>query len=205
MMPELDLSWLDALPDMRISGVQRVQGVQRQKTVLFACTPQGVQRCASTPAEVPAHRMHTPAHLVHTSSPPQKMAENRDSTPCTPCTPDFDDGREAAALIDRGLTILRRRPVPLGCSITQWTIIIGDALRLREDGWVTKALGLGWSVSDLFGAHGLATWLDCRRVTLLDADGANAGPWCRGFMGPAAGRYRRVARADASLIWEIGH
>jgi hypothetical protein len=203
MMPDLDLSWLDALPDMRISGVQRVQGVQRQKTAPLECTPQGVHGCACTPAEAPAHLVHTGAHVLHTSRTPQEMVENCGSTPCTPCTPNFDVETDASAVVGAGLEHLRHRRAPASVAVGQWMIIVGDALRLRDDGWVGKALGFGWSVSDLFDVRGLAVWLDGRRVSLLDADGANAGPWCRGFMGPDAGRYRRQRRAVADkYVWD---
>jgi hypothetical protein len=79
------LDWLDALPDMRISGVQGVQGVQAPKSGLLERTPPGVQRCASTPE-------HTSEHPSTPVCVQAKPAEIRHSTPRTPCTPDIDDG-----------------------------------------------------------------------------------------------------------------
>lgn len=121
---------------------------------------------------------------------------------------------DTMALIERGLFRLRRGPWAKVTDTAAWWITVGDALRLHNDGWTAKALALGWGVADLFGIGrqgsdqfaGLAAWLDGRRIAILDAGGANAGPWCRGFMGPPASRYRRPAElyGDAIMLWDWG-
>lgn len=167
-MLDTGLDWLDALPDMSISGVQRVHGVQPQKTAAFGCTPASVQECASTP-------LHTDAHTLHTDAHPQKMAENRHSTPCTPCTPNFDDSWGLPSGIRDGLARLCLVP-PRKDLMPQplWAALVCDTVLFAKRGWAAKAMALGWSDLELFGIapkgwQGLTSRLIGREVLGLDA------------------------------------
>lgn len=196
------LDWLDALPDMRISGVQGVLGVQAQKSGLSARTPPGVQRCASTPVHTPEHRC-TPARVQ------PKPAEIRHSTPCTPCTP-----AESMEAIETGLIELRRRQPPKLTMPTQWWGTAVDAVLLHTGGWTEKALRLGWSVADLYGIGpkddqqfaGLAAWLDGREVVMIDEHGASAALMSRGSAIEQPLRYRRRDPHNCGpvMIWDFG-
>ena len=88
-----------------------------------------------------------------------------------------------------GVERLSRMPPPRLLNPSAWPVVVADAHRLLDEGWAAKALALGWSAFDLFGAvtdkdgdpsgDGLAVWLGGRRIALLSArtctvkDGAN--------------------------------
>ncbi|MEG8026372.1 hypothetical protein QP162_22000 [Sphingomonas aurantiaca] len=95
-----------------------------------------------------------------------------------------------------------------------WRPVVTDALRVAREGWAAKAIGLGWSVHDLFGVgprddwefSGLAVWLAGRSLVSLNADYALAGgddtlcsTFIRGGMGH--GTHPNIAPV---LLWEFG-
>ena len=89
-----------------------------------------------------------------------------------------------------------------------WPVAVSDALRLARDGWAAKALALGWSEPDLFGAvpdpngdpagDGLAVWLNGRELLAITAQYA--------VVGEQGGRsfFNRRTRDGAVLLWELG-
>lgn len=107
------------------------------------------------------------------------------------------------------LDCLRRGSVPPGVDAAVWKRVVTDAVRLGADGWAAKALNLGWSALDLFGAltdpegdpaaDGLAVKLCGRRVLAI----------CEGFATVAdeSGGRSYLHRGDTSgarLLWELG-
>lgn len=87
---------------------------------------------------------------------------------------------------------------------TLWRKIVDDALRLKNEGWATVALALGWSPLDLWGhsldRDGLAVWLHGRPIVLIDDRHAIAidGPERR-----AQFTRDRAGMTGARLLWEI--
>jgi hypothetical protein len=84
--------------------------------------------------------------------------------------------------------------------------MVDDAKRLVEEGWVSKALALGWGEVDLYGiakdqdgSPGLAAWLGGDEVTaLLDS--------CAVVRRQGVRRYfSRPALGTAVLPWRIGN
>lgn len=90
-----------------------------------------------------------------------------------------------------------------------WAAVVRDAKRLAAEGWAAKALALGWSLLDLFGAvtdpagdpeaDGLAAKLSGRRVLAISDKFATVenGPNARAFI------YRRP-NEGARLLWALG-
>lgn len=85
--------------------------------------------------------------------------------------------------------------------------VVSDALSLAKDGWAAKAIALGWTDLDLFGAvtdangdpysDGLAVWLAGRKLLAVCATFAVAEH--------DAGRayFNRREQVGARLLWEI--
>jgi hypothetical protein len=103
-----------------------------------------------------------------------------------------------------GLDRLRLQAAPRLERPEVWPEIVADALALVTDGWAGKALALGWTPLQLWGAHldtpGLAAWLAGRRIALLHdscctvADGPNR--W--------AVFNRREPAPGTVFLWEWG-
>jgi hypothetical protein len=91
-----------------------------------------------------------------------------------------------------------------------WLAVVADALRLAADCWAAQALGLGWTVPEIWGCSpdrggnpdhdGLAVWLEGRRVLLLD------GTTCIVDDGPGARSvfYHRSVAPGGVLLWDMG-
>ena len=89
-----------------------------------------------------------------------------------------------------------------------WPVAVSDALGLAQAGWASKALALGWSAEDLFGAvtdrdgyadaDGLAVWLCGRPVLAICETFASVGH----EMGRAY--FNRSDRLGDTLLWEVG-
>ena len=90
-----------------------------------------------------------------------------------------------------------------------WPRVVSDALRLGRDGWAAKAMALGWTDLDLFGAvpdadgdsagDGLAVWLAGRKLLALTAAYAvvDDGDGGRAY-------FNRREAAGAVLLWSLG-
>lgn len=107
-----------------------------------------------------------------------------------------------------GLKNLANMATPQGVSAEAWMTVMHDAQRIVDQGWAAKALALGWSPLDLFGAvcdaagdpysDGLAVWLNGRKVLAISAvcatvenDGGRCYYTCRDQVG-------------ARPLWELG-
>lgn len=111
--------------------------------------------------------------------------------------------------ITNGLNQLRKMAAPNLYRPERWPLVVSDALRLARDGWAAKALALGWSELDVFGAvpdrdgdsyaDGLAVWLGGRKLLALCASFAVATD----DDGGRSYFYRREA-PSAVLMWALG-
>jgi hypothetical protein len=109
-----------------------------------------------------------------------------------------------------GLARLQAMAAPRITRPDIWLAVVADAVRLASDGWAVHAIGLGWSLLDLWGCSpepggnadqdGLAVWIDGRRVLLLDGDSCivENGPNARTVFN------RRSVAAGGVLLWDIG-
>lgn len=109
----------------------------------------------------------------------------------------------------RGLKKLQSSGAPDISQPNLWPQVVSDAVRLLEEGWVERALALGWSLLDLWGAspelggnvdhEGLAVWLAGRRILLLDQSS------CTVRTGPNRWSvFNRRPVPGAVFLWEIG-
>ncbi len=108
-----------------------------------------------------------------------------------------------------GLRRLRSMPTPRLLRPDLWPLAVSDAIGLVRDGWAAKAMALGWTELDLFGAvptrdgdpagDGLAVWLDGRRVLALCCTYAvvDSGDGRRSY-------FNRRAAEGAVLLWDLG-
>jgi len=113
------------------------------------------------------------------------------------------------APIRAGLYELLRQPCPRITRPEAWPEIIGDAVRLADEGWATQALALGWEPAHLWGCSpdrggntdhdGLAVMLAGRRIILLDERAAiiDAGNGARAL-------FNVRLMPGAVLLWELG-
>ncbi len=136
--------------------------------------------------------------------------DNRDdrdnSPPNVPNVPNVP--AKLPADIRAGLISLKSMASPRLILPEGWPGAVSDALALARDGWVTKALALGWSPLDLFGAvtdrdgyadaDGLAVWLGGRPVLAICATYASVGD------GTGRAYFNRCNRLGDTLLWEIG-
>lgn len=109
--------------------------------------------------------------------------------------------------IKAGLARLNSMPAPRTVKADSWAVVVRDALRIADEGWAGKALALGWTPLDLFGAvtdpdgdlcsDGLAVWLAGRKITALLV-GCIA-------VEDGAGRayFYRHEQNGARLLWEL--
>ena len=107
-----------------------------------------------------------------------------------------------------GLTLLRSMRAPRLAQPDRWPVAASDALRLASDGWAAKAIALGWSQLDLFGAvpapdgdpdaDGLAVKLGGRTVLAICASFATVSS-----SGVARTYLHRGNNAGAVLMWAL--
>ena len=145
---------------------------------------------------------------------PCDKRDNSDESPATgaglpPNVPNVSNVMGLPADIRRGLTFLANAPAPRVRCPDIWPGVIGDALRLAAEGWAGRALALGWSPLDLFGAvphlggnpdgDGLAVTLRGRHVLALCASFATVeGPDCsRAYL-------YRPDDPTAVPLWKLG-
>ncbi len=127
--------------------------------------------------------------------------------------PNGTNGTNGTALpadIRRGLVKLGSAPAPRLRCPEVWPGVVADALRLANEGWAERALALGWSAFDLFGAvaeidgdpngDGLAVWLAGRKLLMLDE-------LCAVSCDANGSRYyfHRPRAPGAVLLWALGH
>jgi len=74
------------------------------------------------------------------------------------------------AFISVGLHRLRSMPTPHFTNPAVWPGIVSDAVRIADEGWASKAIGLGWEPMHLFGLDptGEAGSIDSSLVVYLD-------------------------------------
>lgn len=137
---------------------------------------------------------------VSADSPDQRVSAEPNCTNCTNCT--------LPAAIVAGLQRARAMSCPRGIPKATWQRVVDDAVALG-DRWAERALGLGWTPLDLFGAvpdprgdpdaDGLAVKLRGRPVLAICSSFATVqdGPSSRSFI-------YRVNNEGAVLLWQLG-
>ena len=110
--------------------------------------------------------------------------------------------------ISSGLATLKSMAAPRLQRPGQWPLVVSDALGLARDGWAAKALALGWTPLDLFGAvtdaagdpysDGLAVWLAGRKLVAMTATCATVVDGADRYF------YNRREQVGARLLWELG-
>lgn len=139
------------------------------------------------------------------------LADERMTDPVVP--------QHAEQLLDAGQSDWRAglgrlrdmRPPKRLRSAEHWNEVVRDALRLDADGWVERAIDLGWLPIEMFGIgskssedyEGLAIWLAGRRIILIDGRSAIVAT----DTGHAI--FSRRQNPDASavgavLLWDFG-
>lgn len=115
--------------------------------------------------------------------------------------------------IANGIVRLATMRPPRVTSLEAWAEIVSDAERLVQEGWVTKALALGWTRGDIFGVgphdssefEGLAVWLRLRKLILLDADVAVALDGKQRVYFKRGGMGRGIQPTiEPVLLWQFG-
>jgi len=109
--------------------------------------------------------------------------------------------------VREGVAILGQMKPPRDVRTERWPQVIADAQGLARDGWAAKALALGWSGLDLFGAvtnaagdpysDGLAVWLNGRKLLAISATSATVED------GAGRAYYTRREQVGAKLLWEL--
>lgn len=136
--------------------------------------------------------------------------DDRDNSPHfapnVPNVPNVPDSLPVS--VSAGLRRLRSMAAPKLLRPEVWPRVVSDALRLARDGWATKALALGWSPLDLFGAvpdadgdphsAGLAVWLAGRKLLAISAMTATVED------GEGRAYFNRREQVGAKLLWELG-
>lgn len=114
-----------------------------------------------------------------------------------------------AGTTSAGLTALDENRCPHGVKASAWATAVRDAKRLADDGWAAKALALGWTALDLFGAvtdrdgdpeaDGLAVKLAGRKVLAISENFATVqdGENGRAYL-------HRRGSEGGRLLWELG-
>ncbi len=107
-----------------------------------------------------------------------------------------------------GLRRLKMMRAPRVLRPDEWPVAVSGAAYLANSGWASKALALGWSPLDLFGAvtdrdgyadaDGLAVWLGGRPLLAICATYASVGD------GTGRAYFNRCNRLGDTLLWEIG-
>lgn len=107
-----------------------------------------------------------------------------------------------------GLRRLATMPTPRLILPEGWPAAVADALMLTTDGWAAKALALGWSPLEVFGAvtdrngysgaDGLAVWLGGRSVLAIAETYASVGD------GIGRAYFNHSTCLAETLLWDIG-
>lgn len=110
--------------------------------------------------------------------------------------------------ISSGLVTLKSMAAPRLQRPERWPRVVSDALALARDGWAAKALALGWTTLDLYGAvtdaagdpysDGLAVWLSGRNLVAMTATCATVVDGTGQFY------YNRREQVGATLLWNLG-
>ena len=131
--------------------------------------------------------------------------ESPELTPNVPIVPNVPGPLPLS--ITSGLRRLRSMAAPRLACPTAWPRVVSDALSLANQGWAQKALALGWTPLDLFGAvtdpagdpysDGLAVWLGGRKLlavcsTFAIAEDRNGRAY-----------FNRREQVGAKLLWEL--
>jgi len=116
---------------------------------------------------------------------------------------------ELPAACADGLRRLRSMPGPRLMGPDFWPLIVADALGLAGEGWAAKAMALGWTELDVFGAvpnpagdpagDGLAVWLEGRRLKALCGTYAVVED-----VGGGKSYFNRRESEGRVLFWELG-
>jgi hypothetical protein len=136
--------------------------------------------------------------------------DNRDESPrfgaYVPNVPNVPASLPPSVTI--GLNRLSKMAAPPLQRPEAWPLVVSDALGLARNGWAAKALALGWSPLDLFGAvtdrggyadaDGLAVWLEGRPVLAISDTYASVGD------GGGRAYFNRSTRLGTTLLWDIG-
>jgi len=115
---------------------------------------------------------------------------------------------ELPAACADGLRRLPSMPSPRLVRPDLWPVVVSDALGLACDGWAAKAMALGWTDLDLFGAvpnrdgdpagEGLAVWLAGRRLLALCSTYAVVED-----VGGGRSYFNRRQAKGAVLLWRL--
>ena len=194
-MPNPSLDWLNDLPDLRVTRVTRVTP---QKSATNPVTHDEIGRVTRV-TNAPAVTLVTrPENEGVTRKPAENLAVTH-VTPVTQKTGSVPDDMRA------GLDGLQAMRPPRITNPAAWPEIVADAVRITDEGWVARAIDLGWLALDLFGCspngeyEGLAVWLRTRRIILIDEHSAIA-------VADDARRhvFNRRDHEGAILLWELG-
>jgi hypothetical protein len=100
--------------------------------------------------------------------------DSANSAPCRPIDTNVTIVGTSDYSVSSALRQLVKMVCPETCDPCTWAVMVDDAKRLVEGGWVCKALALGWGEIDLFGiakdqdgSPGLAAWLGGDEVTAI--------------------------------------
>jgi hypothetical protein len=141
-------------------------------------------------------------------SEPQKTADNDACFSVSPPKKRNGETRLKQDLIANGLHRLSIMSPPRVRSLEAWALARADALRLHEDGWVDKALELGWEPLHLFGCsrdlggngdqEGLAVQLAGRTLLLMDKASAIIREAPRSY-----GVFNLRSMIGSVMLWEL--
>lgn len=119
------------------------------------------------------------------------------------------DSPRLPAMIERGLDVLSRCSAPGGCDRAIWSVVVADALRLRDEGWAATALAMGWTPEQLFGVdrdgRGVARQLDGRPILALLSEGDAPGARAMFVLDDGGGVRACLNRstAPARMLWDL--
>lgn len=155
-----------------------------------------------------------PASVFSPPATERKPAENRhfsQSEPAALATIATIAAPLAETPWSAALTLFVAQPCPADVPPEHWDELVNEAEKVERT-WGEIALGLGWSVHDLYGCppeplaprfgqsglvHAIVTLKTPVRLASVDAAGAKLQP----FQGPALTFYRSL-RPGAVLLWE---
>lgn len=147
------------------------------------------------------YKPETVANSANSANSPPERAE------IDPNGPNGTNGTGLPPEVLRGLTWLANAPPPARVDHERWPQTVADAKMIAADGWADKAMGLGWSALDLFGASttgseygdGLAAWLRGRSLLAL------AETWAVARDDHGNRHYFNRPRGEgARLLWTLG-
>ncbi len=114
-----------------------------------------------------------------------------------------------AGSLDGDVRSMMGAPPPRRVDPIAWQRVVDDALRLLDDGWAAKAMALGWSTVEIFGAvpdpagdpagDGLAVWMAGRKLLALTGEYAVVDDG-----GGGRSYFNRREAEGVVLLWELG-